>query len=362
MAKIEISSKPIKNFEFLGKYTPHHLYIIHTKDKGEQIAYRGGPAEGDELRNWLLDDLKVSKILYNKSHKDWDEKVGLISSIHTRKIIVNGKDDQIDSYVIRLDEAMDFINSGHFDYKIAGFTLGSWQNSNSAARYLIDSTGLSFELPKHPDGTTVIAPGWDEKIGHTLVDKTGVGKEVKEAYEILEGKFGKKVPTLIEKYEKLEKDIKQIYSTSTKQEVVKFKDCMFRYKKGADNIKDDQKTLEKLFDYFDNPALYRKISNVERFKLLSEQAEKEGDEFFASNFAALGSQLTNVNKLMETIGNPAFYNADNHHERMQHASEVFVTTDSESRKYNVAINELQAGISELTSAFTKCTSGYHDDL
>ena len=51
---------------------------------------------------------------------------------------------------------------------------------------------------------------------------------------------------------------------------------MFRYKKGADNIKDDQKTLEKLFDYFDNPALYRKISNVERFKLLSEQAEKEG--------------------------------------------------------------------------------------
>jgi hypothetical protein len=53
MATIKIAAKPISNFENIGEYAPQHLYIVHTKDNGEQIAYRGGPAKGDDFKNWF---------------------------------------------------------------------------------------------------------------------------------------------------------------------------------------------------------------------------------------------------------------------------------------------------------------------
>ncbi|WP_272906013.1 hypothetical protein [Candidatus Bandiella numerosa] len=37
MAKIEILGRPVKGFDRMGKYAPQHLYILHTKDNGEQM-------------------------------------------------------------------------------------------------------------------------------------------------------------------------------------------------------------------------------------------------------------------------------------------------------------------------------------
>jgi len=167
MAKIEIVSKPIRTTEFLGEYAPQHLYIIYTKDNKEEMAYRGGPEGGDNFINWIRDDLKITKLPYREGHPDYDK-----DGTHTRgkPPIISGTDEQINPFVMKIDKAMDAVNKAGFDYKIAGVTLGSWQNSNTIARYLLDSTDLPFELPVYSDGRTVTAPGWDESLGHTAID------------------------------------------------------------------------------------------------------------------------------------------------------------------------------------------------
>ena len=83
MAIIEIKSEPIQRTEFLGNLAPQHLYIVNIRDNGEDIAYRGGPKGGDNMKNWLFDDLKVTRLLYNKNHPDFDEK-----SNHPSKLLV----------------------------------------------------------------------------------------------------------------------------------------------------------------------------------------------------------------------------------------------------------------------------------
>jgi hypothetical protein len=68
MAKIEILGRPVSGFEIMKKYAAHHLYIVHTKDSGDQIAYRGGAEKGSYTRekkgNALRDALKVTKSSY----------------------------------------------------------------------------------------------------------------------------------------------------------------------------------------------------------------------------------------------------------------------------------------------------------
>jgi len=133
MAKIEIVSKPIKYTESLDKLAPQHLYIVHTKDNGEQIAYRGGPEGGDAFQNWRVDDLKVTQLPYIKGHPDWDEE-----SIHTRKVLATGSDLEINPLAEKMSKQVNWINSQNFDYKLP--TVGHWQNSNTATRYLWQKT------------------------------------------------------------------------------------------------------------------------------------------------------------------------------------------------------------------------------
>ena len=85
MAKIEIISRPIKTFKFLGQYAPQHLYVLHTKDSGKRIVYRGGPENGDNFKNWIRDDIGSSSAIYDKNHPDYD-KLG----VHTRKTLLEG--------------------------------------------------------------------------------------------------------------------------------------------------------------------------------------------------------------------------------------------------------------------------------
>ena len=169
-AKIEIVARPIVGFEKLGKYAPHHLYILHTRSNREQTVIRGGPEGGDRIKNWLKDNVKVTKEIYDNNHPDWETA----EVIHHKYLLKNGSDAFIDAYVnnINFKETNDFINNANFDYKIAGVTFGSWQNSNTIAKIMTEAMGLKFELPryKNREDVKVWAPGFDENLQHAFVD------------------------------------------------------------------------------------------------------------------------------------------------------------------------------------------------
>lgn len=94
MAKIETLAKPIEGFESFGEYAPQHLYIVHTKDNGEQIAYRGGPEKG----NFLRDDLKVAKLSYRSRHPDFAKE----GESHIKRLVIQGNDGTINSYIEKI--------------------------------------------------------------------------------------------------------------------------------------------------------------------------------------------------------------------------------------------------------------------
>ena len=102
MATIEIFARPIERFEFLGEYAPQHLYIVHTKDNGEQIAYRGGPEKGNYHKDIkgepLRDNLKVSKVDYDFNHPDYPEK----GESHLKRLVTQGNDGTINSYIEKI--------------------------------------------------------------------------------------------------------------------------------------------------------------------------------------------------------------------------------------------------------------------
>ena len=209
MAKIEIFARPVKNFEIMGKYAPQHLYIVHTKDNGEQIAYRGGPEKGnyhkDIKGNEFRDNLKVSKMAYVWGHPDYP----IEGTSHPKRLSIEGNDQLINPYIEKMESGpMKWINDGNFDYKVL---IG--QNSNSAVRKLIEGVGLEFGLPKYEDGRLlkiwkeVIAPEWGAKIEHTWIDKTGVGEKAWEFYDKLKEKLDELNKKYSEKVAQVKKDI-----------------------------------------------------------------------------------------------------------------------------------------------------------
>ena len=209
MAKIEIFARPVKNFEIMGKYAPQHLYIVHTKDNGEQIAYRGGPEKGnyhkDIKGNEFRDNLKVSKMAYVRGHPDYP----IEGTSHPKRLSIEGNDQLINPYIEKMESGpMKWINDGNFDYKVL---IG--QNSNSAVRKLIEGVGLEFGLPKYEDGRLlkiwkeVIAPEWGAKIEHTWIDKTGVGEKAWEFYDKLKEKLDELNKKYSEKVAQVKKDI-----------------------------------------------------------------------------------------------------------------------------------------------------------
>lgn len=211
MAKIEILARPIEGFEFLDKYVPQHLYVVHTQDNGEQIAYRGGPEKGNYVKgikgNPLRDNLKVTKLSYNKYHPDFPEE----GQLHPSILVIEGTDQLINLYIERMEaNPMKWINNSDFDYKTP--LLGSWQNSNTAAHYLIEGAGLKFELPEHLDGIKVMAPAWGSKIHHTKLDRLKVGEKVWGFYDQLEESLVKLGKEGREKLEQIENYIKNFKS------------------------------------------------------------------------------------------------------------------------------------------------------
>ena len=164
MAKIELKSKPIKRLDKLGEYAPQHLYIVYTKDNGEQIEYRGGTKGGDNVHNWALDNLKIFKMPYDRKHPDADK-----SNTHISELLIESTEEIAEIFIERMDKTMRWINEGNYDYKLP--TAGRWLNSNTAARYLVEEAGFKFKLPKYASGKEVLAPGWDGKMDKTLLDK-----------------------------------------------------------------------------------------------------------------------------------------------------------------------------------------------
>jgi hypothetical protein len=166
MAKIEIGAKPMKNTEGFGKYVPTELYILYTQDNGEEVIYSGRSKNIDNLQDWFHNGMKIIKSTYSEKHsysKDLD-----IEEKHIRTTLIQGDDLRLDEHLKMIDKTMEWINAGKYDYKLP--TIGKWQNSNTAVRYLVESTGLEFRLPEYEDGTEVIAPGWNGDVDDPLVD------------------------------------------------------------------------------------------------------------------------------------------------------------------------------------------------
>ena len=166
MAKIEIGAKPIKNTEGLGKYAPTELYILYTQGNGEGVIYSGRSKNIDNLQDWFHGGMKIIKSTYSEKHsysKDLD-----IEEKHIRTTLIQGDDLRLDEHLKMIDKTMEWINAGKYDYKLP--TIGKWQNSNAAVRYLVEGAGLEFRLPEYEDGTEVIALGWNGDVDNPLVD------------------------------------------------------------------------------------------------------------------------------------------------------------------------------------------------
>ena len=98
------------------------------------------------------------------------------------------------------------------------------------------------------------------------------------------------------------------------------------------NKKEFDKILQEIFEYFDNEALYQDdINNKERFKILSEEAAKAGDEELTNMFSYLEKQQEKVDKLFDIMDNEAFYNAENNEERMEY---IFSEYDKKAVEHN----------------------------
>lgn len=374
MAKIEIKSKAIRGTDILGNLAPQHLYIVNIKDNGLKIAYRGGPEGRDNMRNWLFDDLKVTRLLYDKNHPDFDK-----NNNHPSKLLVSGSDRELAPIIEKINNAMDVINSNNYDYKVAipGMTFGSWQNSNTVAKYLIEAAGIKFELPKHSNGMNVLAPGWDEQITHSLLDKTGAGQYWEELYKDIDIKVAERARKVLEKYSILESKVKSIYDRFNEYNKEQFKDCIKKYESGHKNILEEHGELEKIFSYFDNPALYEDISNKERFKILSEQAVEKGDNVYATGFQEMYVQQGMLEQIFDAIDKPEYYEAESNTVRLKYTEKVFsevlggsnerenIVGDNKPSNYeqmSKLVSELEKEISDLTSAFNNCNPTHSFDL
>ena len=279
----------------------------------------------------------------------------------------------------KINNAMDVINSNSYDYKVAipGVTFGSWQNSNTIARYLIEAAGIKFELPKHSNGMSVLAPGWDEQITHSLFDKTGAGQYWEELSKDIEIKVAEKARKVLEKYSILESKVKSIYDRFNEYNKEQFRDCIKKHESGHKNILEEHGELEKIFSYFDNPALYEDISNKERFKLLSEQAVEKGDDKYATGFQVMYAQQGMLEQIFDAIDKPEYYEVENNIERLKYTEKVFnealsasnerESTEGDNKPSNYEqisklVSELEKEISDLTSAFNNCNPTHSFDL
>ena len=279
----------------------------------------------------------------------------------------------------KINNAMDVINSNSYDYKVAilGVTFGSWQNSNTITRYLIEAAGIKFELPKHSNGMSVLAPGWDEQITHSLFDKTGAGQYWEELYKDIDIKVAEKARKVLEKYSILESKVKSIYDRFNEYNKEQFRDCIKKHESGHKNILEEHGELEKIFSYFDNPALYEDISNKERFKLLSEQAVEKGDDKYATGFQVMYAQQGMLEQIFDAIDKPEYYEVENNIERLKYTEKVFnealsasnerESTEGDNKPSNYEqisklVSELEKEISDLTSAFNNCNPTHSFDL
>ena len=202
MAKIELKSKAIQGLDKLGGYAPQHLYIVYTKDNGEQIGYRGDAEGGDGIHNWVLDDIKIFKMPYDDNHPDFDK-----SKTHISEILIESTEEVADIFIRRMDETMRWINEGKYDYKLP--TVGKWLNSNTAAKYLVEEAGFKFKLPKYGSGKEVLAPGWDGKMEKTLLDRLMEEGDYRDEFTGLIDSINKKVVISKEKVKNTFKDLEE---------------------------------------------------------------------------------------------------------------------------------------------------------
>lgn len=196
-------------------------------------------------------------------------------------------------------------------------------------------------------------------------------------YKDIDIKVAEKARKVLEEYSVLESKVKSIYDRLNEYNKEQFRDCIKKYESGHKNILEEHGELEKIFSYFDNPALYEDISNKERFKLLSEQAVEKGDDKYATGFQKMYAQQGVLEQIFDAIDKPEYYEAENNIERLKYTEKVFsealggsneresIVADNKSTNYeqiNKLVSGLEKEISELTSGFNNCNTTHSFDL
>lgn len=116
----------------------------------------------------LTDDIKIGFSEYKGGHLDWDDdgrinhrKTTLLEGAGVKKLVEKSGNEL---HIKNLKPIQEEFNNQGYDYKLFG------QNSNSAAKLLVDGLGLKFKLPEYYAGSQVWAPEWNTQFEHTLVD------------------------------------------------------------------------------------------------------------------------------------------------------------------------------------------------
>jgi hypothetical protein len=151
-AKLEIGKKVVEflpSVGFLTEAVPNYLFIQYTNAAGKKIILRGGV---EENKDGLLDKFQVITSPYLNTNFEAQEERS--ASYVT---ILEGVETTVTPFFEKIQSLVKRINSGEFDNKLT--YAGHIQKCNNVIQFLIETAGLTFQLPKQDDGSTVFAPG-----------------------------------------------------------------------------------------------------------------------------------------------------------------------------------------------------------
>lgn len=370
MAKIELIARPVKlpGYKLLEKLqiAPQHLFIMITKDGGIKSVISGGQEKFGSKTSMFWDDIKVRNMQYtsrNNLERDFE-------NFFKSSVLYEGRDDQITYYAEKMWEKAVEINRGGFDYKLP--IIGDEQNSNTVARIIIEGVGLKFKLPSYANGKPVLAASYESEIGHSYVDKKGIGNKIKEFFRAkdmkrkLVDKINKayvKHPSEIENIrECMERELRKKDNSSKKE-----KDESGDRKKGQ--LESEHDDVMKALGYFNSPKIGSKeLTNEERFRIISEESMENGDEDLVGVFSGLEAQLNQVNNLFNLMDGDQYQGARDNNERLRiidnNMNEIKEPERGELGQMRNIIANYKGAIVEINYAFEKCVPStfYYDEL
>lgn len=158
-----------------GLGTPQHAYFILTNAQGEQFLLRGGPKNGDMLKdNLAVDFVRYDATIQGVAKTDYITDPNQYRST----ILYKGDDHKAYTLMNKMWEYGRKVNDGAYDYKLPVcdiinfgiYNKCSQQNSNAFTYQAMQYAGIKPKLPIMADGKPTWVPGFKSEIRDTLLD------------------------------------------------------------------------------------------------------------------------------------------------------------------------------------------------